>query len=96
LLTTSCVRKRIICFVNDSLPKSFWIWKSVRDSITRKLDCASGDPHKPENLRKVQETYRPAFCIYVADLPSDRVAALKNGFSYIKPEDFNIVEDYQM
>jgi len=40
LLTTSCVRKRIICFVNDSLPKSFWIWKSVRDSITRKLDCA--------------------------------------------------------
>ncbi len=40
MLTTSCVRKRIICFVNDSLPKSFWIWKSVRDSITRKLDCA--------------------------------------------------------
>nr|AAU84379.1 hypothetical protein GZ9E5_3 [uncultured archaeon GZfos9E5] len=38
--TTSCVRKRIICFINDSLPKSFWIWKTVRDSITRKLDCA--------------------------------------------------------
>jgi len=30
----------IICFINDSLPKSFWIWKSVCDSITRKLDCA--------------------------------------------------------
>jgi hypothetical protein len=69
-------------------------YKKVQQHINNLDFYLSGDPHKPENLRKVHETYKPTFCIYVADLPSDRVAALENGFSYIKSEDFVVMEDY--
>ncbi|MEA2033150.1 MAG: HAD family hydrolase [Euryarchaeota archaeon] len=69
-------------------------YKKVQRHISHLDFYLSGDPHKPENLKKVRETYKPAFCIYVADLPSDKVAALKNGFSYIKPEDFTVMEHY--
>lgn len=68
-------------------------YKKVQRHINNLDFYFGGDPHKPENLRKVRETYKPAFCIYVADLPSDRVAALRNGFSYIKPEDFVVMEE---
>ena len=49
-----------------------------------------GDPHKDENLRKVMEEYKPKLAFYVADRPSDREVALKNGFCYVRPEDFTL------
>jgi len=48
----------------------------------------SGDPHKPEWLKAVKDQFKPLLAIYVADLPSDRKAALRLGFSYICPKDF--------
>ncbi|RLI04120.1 hypothetical protein DRO30_00055 [Candidatus Bathyarchaeota archaeon] len=52
-----------------------------------------GDPHKPENMRRVREKFNPFLGFYIADLPRDRIVALENGFCYIKPEDFKLMEE---
>ena len=46
-----------------------------------------GDPFKAENLARVASAFKPCLAIYVADLPSDREAALKAGFIYVSPRD---------
>lgn len=51
-----------------------------------------GDPFKERNLKEVAGRYRPALAIYVADRPSDREAALKAGFCYVKPSDFKVAD----
>jgi len=57
-------------------------------SEARGLDFyLEGDPFKAENLARVASAFKPCLAIYVADLPSDREAALKAGFIYVSPRD---------
>lgn len=63
--------------------------KEKVEAALRGLDFyMGGDPHKERNLRELAARYRPALAIYVADRPSDREAALKAGFCYVRPDDF--------
>lgn len=49
-----------------------------------------GDPYKERNLKELASRFKPALAIYVADRPSDREAALRAGFCYLKPDDFSL------
>jgi len=65
--------------------------KEKVEGLLRGLDFyMEGDPFKEKNLKELMRRYRPKLAIYVADRPSDREAALKAGFCYVKSDDFKL------